>query len=55
MTELLTRAFALVRNVSGSLFERADSEHGISIVQYAFLVALIALVISLLVGALGSG
>ena len=55
MTELLMRAFALVRNAPGSLLERAHSEHGISIVQYALLVALIALVISLLVGALGSG
>ena len=55
MTELLTRAFALVRNASGSLVERAHSEHGVSIVQYAFLVALIALVISVLVVALGSG
>jgi uncharacterized transporter YbjL len=55
VTEWLARASALVRNASGSLLERAESEHGISIVQYAFLVALVALMISLLVGALGSG
>ena len=55
MAELLVRAFALVRNAPGLLLARAHSEHGISIAQCAFLVALIALMISVLVVALGSG
>jgi Flp pilus assembly pilin Flp len=52
---LFTRAFSMARNASSAVLERAHSEHGASMVQYAFLMALIALVVSVLVGALGSG
>jgi Flp pilus assembly pilin Flp len=55
VTELLVRALAVARSVRGSFLQRANSEHGASTVQYALLVALIALGVSILVGALGSG
>jgi Flp pilus assembly pilin Flp len=49
------RACVVARNASGALLERADSEYGVSVVQYAVLMALVALVVSVLAGALGSG
>jgi Flp pilus assembly pilin Flp len=55
VTELLMRAFLAVRSAHGAVFERASSEQGVSTVQYALLVAVIALVVAVLVGALGSG
>jgi Flp pilus assembly pilin Flp len=52
---MLMRAFLAVRSAHGAVLERAYSEQGASTVQYALLVAVIALVVAVLVGALGSG
>jgi Flp pilus assembly pilin Flp len=53
--EMLTRAFFVVQGAPGTLLERTHSEQGVSTIQYALLVAIVALVIALLVGVLGSG
>jgi Flp pilus assembly pilin Flp len=55
VTELLTRAAWSVRGAYATLLDRTHSERGVSTVQYAFLMALIALVIALIVGLLGPG
>ena len=55
MTDVLIRLLAVARAASGSLLDRAESELGVSTVQYALVVAVIALAVSMLVGALGSG
>jgi Flp pilus assembly pilin Flp len=55
VTDLLMRAALLVQGAYGTLPERARSEEGVSTVQYALLVALIALAVALIVGLLGSG
>ena len=55
MTDLLTRAVWSARGAYGTWPDRADSEHGVSTVQYAFLMALIALAVALIVGLLGPG
>jgi Flp pilus assembly pilin Flp len=51
----LVRAVLSVQGAYGALLERAHSEQGVSTVQYALLVALIALVVALIVAFLGSG
>jgi Flp pilus assembly pilin Flp len=51
----LMRAALAVRGACGTLLERTHSEQGVSTTQYAFLVALIALVVALIVAFLGSG
>ena len=51
----LMRAALLVQGGYGALLERTHSEQGVSTAQYAFLVALIALVVALIVAFLGSG
>jgi Flp pilus assembly pilin Flp len=51
----LMRAVISVQGAYGALLERAHSEQGVSTVQYAFLVALIALIVALIVAFLGSG
>ena len=55
MIDMLMRACIAVRSAHGTLRERAYSEQGFSILQYALLVAIVALVVAVLVGALGSG
>jgi Flp pilus assembly pilin Flp len=51
----LMRAAVSVQGAYGALLERTHSEQGASTAQYAFLVALIALVVALIVAFLGSG
>jgi Flp pilus assembly pilin Flp len=51
----LMRAALLVQGAYGALLERTHSEQGVSTAQYAFLVALMALVVALIVAFLGSG
>ena len=53
--DLLVRAALSVQGVHGALLQRTHSEEGVSTTQYAFLVALIALVVALIVAFLGSG
>ncbi len=55
MTGRVLRGFLLAQGAWGTLLRRRHSEHGVSTVQYAFLVALVALVVALLVGAFGTG
>ena len=49
------RAGLSVQGAYGAWLERTHSEQGVSTAQYAFLVALIALVVALIVAFLGSG
>lgn len=51
----LMRAALSVRGAYGAILERPESEQGASTVQYALLMALIALVVALIVAFLGSG
>jgi Flp pilus assembly pilin Flp len=51
----LMRAALSVQDAYGAFVDRAHSEQGVSTVQYALLVALIALVVALIVAFLGSG
>jgi pilus assembly protein Flp/PilA len=44
MTEIFMHAFVAVRGVHGSLLQRARTERGASMVEYALLVGLIAIV-----------
>ena len=44
MTELFLNAFVAVRGFHGNLLERARTERGASMVEYALLVGLIAVV-----------
>ena len=53
--DALMRAALSVQGACGAMLERPDSEQGASTVQYALLVALIALVVALIVAFLGSG
>ena len=53
MTEVFLRAFFAVRGAHGSLLGRARSERGASMVEYALLVGLIAVVSVVIVTALG--
>jgi Flp pilus assembly pilin Flp len=55
VTDLLRRAVLSMQGAYGTMIERASSEHGMSTVQYALIVALIALAVALIVGLLGSG
>jgi pilus assembly protein Flp/PilA len=55
MTELFLNAFVAVRGLHGSLLQRARSERGASMVEYALLVGLIALVAVVAVTFLGNG
>jgi Flp pilus assembly pilin Flp len=55
VTDPLMRAALSVQGAHGAFLERAHSEQGVSTVQYALLVALIALVVALIVAFLGSG
>ncbi len=55
MTERVLRGVFLAQGAYGSLFRRTHSEQGVSTVHYAFLMALVALAVALLVGAFGSG
>jgi Flp pilus assembly pilin Flp len=55
VTDPLMRAALSVQGAYGAFLERAHSEQGVSTVQYALLVALIALVVALIVAFLGSG
>jgi Flp pilus assembly pilin Flp len=51
----LMRAALSVQGAYGTIVERPESEQGASTVQYALLMALIALVVALIVAFLGSG
>ena len=51
----LMRAALSMRGAYGAILERPESEQGASTVQYALLMALIALVVALIVAFLGSG
>jgi Flp pilus assembly pilin Flp len=55
VTDLLTCTALTVRGVWGALLDRTRAEHGVSTVHYAFLMALIALVVALIVSLLGPG
>jgi pilus assembly protein Flp/PilA len=55
MTELFLNAFFAVRGFHSNLLERARSERGASMVEYALLVGLIALVAVVAVTWLGGG
>ena len=55
MTDRVLRGFLLAQGACGTLLRRTHSEQGASTVQYAFLVAVGALVVALLVGAFGTG
>jgi Flp pilus assembly pilin Flp len=55
VTERVLRGFFFVQGAWGTLLRRTHSERGATTVQYAFLVALGALIVALLVGAFGSG
>jgi len=53
--ELPIRCFLVLQGVYGTLLERAQSEQGVSTIEYALLVALIAFVAAAIVAVLGSG
>jgi pilus assembly protein Flp/PilA len=55
MVEVFVSAFVAVRGLHASLFERARSERGASMVEYALLVGLIAVVAVVAVSLLGNG
>jgi pilus assembly protein Flp/PilA len=55
MIELFINAFVTVRGLHGSLLERAKAERGASMVEYALLVGLIAIVAVVAVMWLGGG
>jgi len=55
MTELFINAFFAVRGFHSNLLERARTERGASMVEYALLVGLIAVVAVVVVSALGLG
>jgi len=52
---MVLRGFFIAEGAYGTLLERAHSQQGASTVQFALLVALGALVVAVLVGALGDG
>ena len=45
MTELFVNAFFAVRGFHGNLFERARTERGASMVEYALILVLISVVV----------
>ncbi len=55
MVELFINAFVTVTGLHGSLLERAHTERGASMVEYALLVGLIAVVAVVAITALGGG
>jgi pilus assembly protein Flp/PilA len=55
MTEMFMHAFFAVRGAHSTLLQRARTERGASMVEYALLVGLIAVVAVVLVAALGNG
>jgi Flp pilus assembly pilin Flp len=55
MTEMFMQAFFTVRGLHSTLWERARTERGASMVEYALLVGLIAVVAVVVVSALGLG
>ena len=55
MIELFLNAFIAVRSTHSNLLERARTERGASMVEYALLVGLIAVVAVVAVGLLGGG
>jgi pilus assembly protein Flp/PilA len=55
MIELFINAFVAVKGLHGTLLERARTERGASMVEYALLVGLIAVVAVIAVAALGGG
>src|SRR6202167_523890 len=55
MTELFLNAFFAVRGFHSDLLERARTERGASMVEYALLVGLIAVVADVAMPALGGG
>jgi pilus assembly protein Flp/PilA len=54
MTEIFLNALFAVRGLHGTLLERARTERGASMVEYALLVGLIAVVAVVAVSLLGS-
>ena len=55
MIELFMNAFVAVRSAHSTMLERARTERGASMVEYALLVGLIAVVAVVAVGLLGGG
>jgi pilus assembly protein Flp/PilA len=55
MAEMFLNAFVAVRAAHSTMLERARSERGASMVEYALLVGLIAVVAVVAVGLLGGG
>jgi pilus assembly protein Flp/PilA len=55
MVELFVNAFVAVRGAHSSMLERVRTERGASMVEYALLVGLIAVVAVVAVGLLGGG
>jgi pilus assembly protein Flp/PilA len=55
MVELFVNAFVTVRGAHSSMLERARTERGASMVEYALLVGLIAVVAVVAIGLLGGG
>jgi pilus assembly protein Flp/PilA len=53
MTQLFINAFVAVRGANSTLLRRVRSERGASMVEYALLVGLIAVVSVVIIGALG--
>jgi hypothetical protein len=53
--EVLTRVFFVVQGAPGTLMGRTQSDQGASTVQFALLVAILALAVALLVALVGSG
>ena len=54
MSTLFMQAFLTVRGLHGTMLERARTERGASMVEYALLVGLIAVVAVIAVAALGN-
>jgi pilus assembly protein Flp/PilA len=55
MVELFINAFVAVKGLHGTMFERARVERGASMVEYALLVGLIAVVAVVSIAWLGGG
>jgi pilus assembly protein Flp/PilA len=55
MVELFINAFVAVKGLHGTMFERARVERGASMVEYALLVGLIAVVAVVAIAWLGGG
>jgi pilus assembly protein Flp/PilA len=55
MAELFINAFVALKGLRGTLLERTRSERGASMVEYALLVGLIAVVAVITIAAFGGG